>query len=1205
MAEIGLAASIITVVQLTGQCLKLIRKRIGPSNFSSSDLSRISAGLYEFNGAVKNFQTHLEIYEDDEARLQSLQDIGSALHRCEAALRVIKEYAEHSGFLDKHLAGPKFDRKLKTSLKALDGAKELLTLALQRDHLTITRAVEQYIRIVAEDTRNLRNAFESGLDNIQNSNNAVQLEIKQLRADTTALRAQSISFSTRDMIDWITKLDYAPQQNDFINRRATGTGSWLLETAQFETWVNGEAQTLFCPGFLGTGKTIITSIVVDHLSDRFEDEMNVAIAYIYLDFRRQHEQEPASLLAALLRQLARRCSDFVTIMSRLFEKHDSGKTPLSCEEISQSLRTVSKACSRTFVIVDGLDECDDSRGQRSKFLREIFDCQAACGTNLFVTSRFIPEITSRFSQFPWVEVYARRNDVENYVGAHLDNLRSVVRSNIQLQNEIKTTIAEAVDGIFLLAHIYLDSLSDKFTVSGVRSAIRQFPKKNPMKSEAERLEALDQAYDEALERINGQKQALRELAKNALAWIVHAKRPLTTLELQHALSIDGVRSPSEFDFDNIPSVDDMVSVCAGLVTVDEESRIVRLIHHTTHEYLERDGRWFPNARNYILATCMTYLSFDIFRDKSVSPESGLQEHHESYPLLRYAGDHWGYYVENTSIDDTHSVIRFLGGPGGTVARYMLSERWLDDIHLAAYFGLDQVLTTLISQGSDPDLRDDRDQTPLSWAAERGNKTTVALLLTYKGVDPNSVDKYGCSPLTWAARYGHEHVVKVLLARPDMQPDRKDKRERSPLSWAAAEGHAPVAALLLRKIWHSFGQVYGCTPLHWAVAGRFQWMIELLVAGDFEVDWEARDAYGRTPLLVASHINSVEMIEACLRYGVDRAARDKSGRTAAHLAVSSLWGRDIIAAVAQSKASIDAKNNDGKTPLCLAAGADVERAAVEGTMQELLLRGADPNTRDNEGRTPISRARNFARVGILVEHGADINAADDQGRTPLMWAIREKKESAAAALLSHAGIDVKARDKKGRTALVFVAETGMLGIGRALLDLGTVADLGDNDGRTPLAWAAYWGRSEVVELLANRDDVDVDHRDKMGLTPLASTALEGQAAMARLLLGFGADPRLEDNDGYTPLSWAAYWGYLGVVELLAARKDVAVNSRDKTGRTPLSWAAEEGREEVVQLLLRFGADASMQDNGGRTPRSWALENGHRGVVGILDGNDVGD
>jgi hypothetical protein len=79
-----------------------------------------------------------------------------------------------------------------------------------------------------------------------------------------------------------------------------------------------------------------------------------------------------------------------------------------------------------------------------------------------------------------------------------------------------------------------------------------------------------------------------------LSWIACAKRPITSSELRHALAVE--LDTSELDEENLPETGDIVSVCAGLVTVDEESDIIRLIHHTTQEYFERTWTsWFSNA----------------------------------------------------------------------------------------------------------------------------------------------------------------------------------------------------------------------------------------------------------------------------------------------------------------------------------------------------------------------------------------------------------------------------------------------------------------------------------------------------------------------------------------------------------------------------------------------------------------------------------
>lgn len=133
MDGLSAAASVVAVLQLIGACLKLSRKWMGPSEFNSSELTAMITALYEFNGAMKNLQTHLQIYEDNETRLRSLEYLNPALERCKEALGIIKEFMERSSNIGKHFMGPKFDRNLKASLKTLDGAKDLFMVALHAD----------------------------------------------------------------------------------------------------------------------------------------------------------------------------------------------------------------------------------------------------------------------------------------------------------------------------------------------------------------------------------------------------------------------------------------------------------------------------------------------------------------------------------------------------------------------------------------------------------------------------------------------------------------------------------------------------------------------------------------------------------------------------------------------------------------------------------------------------------------------------------------------------------------------------------------------------------------------------------------------------------------------------------------------------------------------------------------------------------------
>ena len=133
----------------------------------------------------------------------------------------------------------------------------------------------------------------------------------------------------------------------------------------------------------------------------------------------------------------------------------------------------------------------------------------------------------------------------------------------------------------------------------LRTALRKLPKGS---------DAYDQAYKDAIDRIEGQNENSRQLAKQVLSWITCAKRPLTTLELRHALAVE--IGDTELDEENVSEIEDMVSVCAGLVTVDEESNIIRLVHYTTQEYFERTRReWLPDAETDIASTCILFVFF--------------------------------------------------------------------------------------------------------------------------------------------------------------------------------------------------------------------------------------------------------------------------------------------------------------------------------------------------------------------------------------------------------------------------------------------------------------------------------------------------------------------------------------------------------------------------------------------------------------------
>ena len=252
------------------------------------------------------------------------------------------------------------------------------------------------------------------------------------------------------LLDWLTPTGYGAQQSDFLSRRQEGTGQWLLDSAEFKDWCDRNRGILFCHGMPGAGKTIMVSIVIDYLYNRYRNDNSVGTAYLYCNFRRQDEQKPVDLLACLLKQLLSDLPNIPMSVRRLYENHKDTKTRPSFDEISKELHSMVGAYSKCFIVVDALDECQVSEGGRRKFLSELLGLQTKIGANLFTTSRFIPEITKVFEgKAVWKEIYASEKDVRRYLDGYMTRLPSFVLRSLDLQEEIKTKIVEAVKGMYV------------------------------------------------------------------------------------------------------------------------------------------------------------------------------------------------------------------------------------------------------------------------------------------------------------------------------------------------------------------------------------------------------------------------------------------------------------------------------------------------------------------------------------------------------------------------------------------------------------------------------------------------------------------------------------------------------------------------------------------------------------------------------------
>ena len=317
-------------------------------------------------------------------------------------------------------------------------------------------------------------------------------------------------------------------------------------------------------------------------------------------------------------------------------------------------------------------------------------------------------------------------------------------------------------------------------------------------------------------------------------------------------------------------------MCAGLVAIDKQSDIIRLVHYTTQEFFEHiEKAWIPQARSMVVNKCVTYLSFNTFLAGPAKSSRLVPPMLAENPFLNYAASYWGTHAfqlyseeKSNAIVETHELaLRFLQNESlvqssSLVLAHVYFERFSQfspvkgtGLHMTAFFGLDYLSASLLEQQDDtkvkPDSGDLWERTPLLYATERGHMAVVKLLLERVDVDINRTDSKGNGPLLYAAMKGHVAIVQLMLAKDGVDVNSKNQRGGTPLLYAAERGDVAVVKLFLERADVDINHIdsRGNGPLSYAAMKGHVATVQLMLAKD-GVDVNSKNQWGGTPLLYA-------------------------------------------------------------------------------------------------------------------------------------------------------------------------------------------------------------------------------------------------------------------------------------------------------------------------------------------------------------------
>jgi len=165
------------------------------------------------------------------------------------------------------------------------------------------------------------------------------------------------------------------------------------------------------------------------------------------------------------------------------------------------------------------------------------------------------------------------------------------------------------------------------------------------------------------------------------------------------------------------------------------------------------------------------------------------------------------------------------------------------------------------------------------------------------------------------------------------------------------------------------------------------------------------------------------------------------------------------------------------------------------------------------------------VQDLLGRGFDPNSRDEKGQAALYLAMREGSFKAGTALLANPQTRIDLPNAVGETALMMAALKGHADWVARLLDRGANIESAAADGKpgwAPLHYAASGPNPKVVDLLLARG-AKVDSRSPNGSTPLMMAAGYGPEEALNLLLQKGGDLRLRNDIGLGPADFARQGG----------------------------------------------------------------------------------
>ena len=525
-----------------------------------------------------------------------------------------------------------------------------------------------------------------------------------------------------------------------------------------------------------------------------------------------------------------------------------------------------------------------------------------------------------------------------------------------------------------------------------------------------------------------------------------------------------------------------------------------------------------------------------------------------------------------------------------------NDRQMTPLHVASKHGHLEIVQILLEAHADIMARDEEQKTALHFAAERGHNQVVQLLLSYQA-DLTTVDAERRTILHAACVGRNAKIVEELLKHESLAIWDSDDSDFTALELASGLGLIQIAKLILQHDAHITPSPDGPVSqslVHAANYGHKK-TVELLLDAGANKDYQ--DCFGNSALSLAAWNNCLDIAILLLIRKVRLNLRDEHGNTPLHDAAHRN-SVEVLKVLLKAGAEREAKNKKRLTPLMRAVAAKNTEA-----VRVLLEKGADIRLRFSETQSLIDSATmsGWTIFKLFVDHGVDFNSYQGYWGSLLHVAAMSGQLKIVQFLLER-GLDVNCVSGICGTALQSAATYGQAEVTKYLVE--NSADVNLVSGRLGTALSVSMipeGREIAFRLLHYGADVTIPRGYYTGLLGVllvwTKKSLEDTIAMATDLLKKGASKDARDVHGRMPIHFAAYKGSLSLVKKLTSGK-ASLDSRDKQRRTGFHYAASRGSLDIIRKILDGRENCDVEDADGWTPLLWACRQSNPAVIKTL-------